>query len=170
MKKHQYRKIGLIACVVALFATAQAFAVDLAAASGLLADIAVASTQANAALADAANSGPPVDLAAVEKAQAVVADVEKSMQAALEAYTELEAGNNAAMKDLVAARNAALDATEGTPSDSTPPGKEGYSIPNIEDIPWQSDGLRKLYQEMSEIIRDEGGHGYPERDKDVTPT
>lgn len=168
MKRNQYRKIGLIACVVALFATAQAFAVDLAAASGFLADIAVAATQANAALADAANSGPPVDLVAVEAAQAVVADVEKSMQSALEAYTELEAGNNAAMKDLVAARNAALDATEGTPSDSTPPGKEGYSIPNIEEIPWQSPELKALYQEMSEIIQDEGGHGYPESDATKT--
>ena len=68
MKKHQYGKTGLIACVVALFATMQVLAQDLAAASGFLADIAVAATQANAKLAEAANSGPPVDLAAVDQA------------------------------------------------------------------------------------------------------
>lgn len=164
MKKQPYGKTGLIACVLALFATMQVHAVDLAAASGFLADIAVAATQANAAMADAANSG---DTDAIKAAKAVVADVEKTMEAALAAYAEVEAGNNAAMKDLVAARKAALDAVGGTPADSTPPGKEGYTIPNIEDIPWKSEVLRNLYQEMSEIIQDEGGHGYPERD--VTP-
>jgi len=174
MKKHQYGKTGLIACVVALFATMQVLAQDLAAASGMLADIAVAATQANAALADAANSGPPVDLAAVEKAQAVVAKVEEAMTAALKAYAELTARNNAAMDDLVAARNAALAAVGGKAADSKPPAgkKDDYTIPNIKDIPWQSDGLRSLYQELSNIIIDEGGLGYAELyfpERDVTP-
>lgn len=167
MKKHQYRKTGLIACVVALFATMQVHAVDLAAASGFLADIAVAVAQASTDWAEAANS-EPLDTDAVEEKLAVLEKVKEAMTAGLAAYAEVEAGNNAAMKDLVAARNEALGAVDGTAADSTPPGKEGHTIPNIKDIPWQSDGLRSLYQELSEIITDEGGHGYPERDATET--
>ena len=61
MKKHQYRKIGLIACVAALFTAMQVHAVDMAEATGLIADIAVALTQANtvkAAAAPAAAADP----------------------------------------------------------------------------------------------------------------
>ncbi|MEN8255090.1 MAG: hypothetical protein ABFR33_06430 [Verrucomicrobiota bacterium] len=165
MKRHQYGKTGLIACVVALFATMQVLAVDLAAASGFLADIAVAATQANAALAAAANSG---DTDAIAAAQADVDAVKSSMEEGLAAHAEISAGNNAAMKDLVAARNAALGVTGGTASDSAPPGKKGHTIPNIEEVPWQSPELKALYQEMSEIIQNEGGHGYPERDVTTT--
>ncbi len=169
MKKHQYGKIGLIACIVTLFATMQVLAVDLAAASGFLADIAVAATQANQAMADAANSGPPVDLDAVEKAQKQVAAVEEAMTAALEAYAKLEDGDNSAMKDLVAARKAVLDAVDGKVSDSKPPsGKKDYTIPNIKDVLWESDELRKLYEEMANIIIDDSGHGYPESDATKT--
>jgi len=162
MKKRQYNKIGLIACVATLFMATQVLA-NLAAATGMLADIAVAATQANATLAAAANSG---DLDAVAEAQELVAKVQSSMEEALEAYAALEGGDDAATGKLATARQNALAAVGGVP-EATPKGNQEYSLPNIHDVPWQSDGLRSLYQELFNIAMSasaQGGAGNVDHD------
>jgi hypothetical protein len=64
MKKHfSIKKAGLIAALVAVTALVQA--ADMAAASGILANVSVMAVQAKADLADAASSG---DVAAIAEA------------------------------------------------------------------------------------------------------
>lgn len=178
MKKNHYSKISLIACVALLFAAMSAKAVDMAAATGLLADIAVAATQANSILATAADSG---DLDAVAKANEVVEAVKQAMEEAMEAYKALQAGDDAALKKLEAAKQKAINALGGKPggaaeesaSESSPKeeGEGEYSFPNIYDIPWKSEGLRSLYQELFDIgmnASSQGGSDFAESDATET--
>jgi len=181
MKKYQYSKIGLIACVAALFVTMQAHAVNLASASGVLADVAVTSTQASSALAAAASTG---DVAAIADAQKRANDVDSAMAEAQEAYAEMERATAAGDKDAAAAAEESLadaqqkagDALngelvqqeeEGETSDAKRGGSGNVGVPNIYDVPWQSDGLRRLSQSLFDTAWStsaQGGVRFAERD------
>ncbi len=118
MKKYHFNKIGLAVCVAGLFSSVQVGAIDLAAASGLLADVAVISAQSSSALAAAANSG---DVEAIVEAQNRADAVDSAMAEAQEAYAAMEravAGGDedaaaAAAEDLTAAQQKAGDALNG---------------------------------------------------------
>ncbi len=187
MKKYQYSKIGLIACVAVHFATMQAHAVNLAAASGILADVAVTATQASSALAVAASSG---DVAAIADAQERANKVDFAMAEAQEAYAAMEretaAGNEdaaaAAAEDLADAQQKAGDALdgelaqqeEGETSDAKRGGSGNAGVPNIYDVPWQSDGLRRLSQSLFDTAwtaSGKGGSRFAERfgERQATP-
>ncbi|RKX43416.1 MAG: hypothetical protein DRP64_08255 [Verrucomicrobia bacterium] len=177
MKKRHYSR-GLFACVVALAASIQVYAVDMAAASGALADVSVSSSQASAALAAAASSG---DVEAIAVARQRSADVESAVAEARDAHAAMEhavaAGNEdaaaAAAEDLAAAQEKASNAVSGNVPEPTPQGAEQAAVdtepglPNIYDVPWQSDGLRSLYQGLFSATWSasaQGGAGFSERD------
>ena len=86
MRMHQYSKLGVIACIAIFAASVQVRAADMAWASGALADIYVAMTEANFAKASAADSPT-----AVAKAQEQLDNVGEAAKAALAAYKEMEA-------------------------------------------------------------------------------
>jgi hypothetical protein len=168
MKKQYLKYMGLLTCVATLLIAGQALAADLAAASGVLADVAVISTQASADLAVATGRG--VD--AITEAQKRAAGVDAAMGDAQDAYTAMEravAGGDedaatAAKEDLDAAHQAAQDALGGAAPDAVPQSKhdqwkesqtntgggpaKAYDPPNIYDIPSQTQGLRQFYQSL----------------------
>jgi len=114
MKKNQYSKIGLFVCVATLAASIQVRAVDLAAASGILADIAVISVQASAALAAAANTGDIDEIADARKRVDAIASL---LNMAEEAWTDLQAsvsvGDEDAIADAFEKMNEALGLAQG---------------------------------------------------------
>jgi hypothetical protein len=118
-KRCLLKKTGLVAMVMVMTALVQAQAVDMAAASGILADIAVMAVQAKANLAVAANSG---DVDAIADATKRADAVDAAMAEALEAFATLE--NNpddiGAIEDMEAARQKADDALNGAVPEATP--------------------------------------------------
>jgi hypothetical protein len=172
MQKQMIKKMGWVACAALLAACIQVRA-DMAAASGMLAEIAAAATQANAAWAAAANSG---DTDALEAAQAVVGAVQAASEEALKAYAALEASggsNDAAMEAiedaLSSAKGALGEEKQGDAGEADPAGEgdDEDKLPNPYDVPWQSDGLRELYEELFNIVQSasaQGGAEFPDRD------
>lgn len=169
MRKHLYSKLGLIACLAVLAASIQVRA-DMAWASGALADMYVAKTEASAAMAAAPGGGE----AALKAAQERVATIETAITDAEAAYSKLEAAggdDDAATDALKKARQQALG------EDAVPePGSDPrFTLPNIYDVPWETDGLRELkdkQQEINDASSSNGGDGFSERDyeDDGTPT
>lgn len=185
-KRCLLKKTGLVAMVMVMTALVQAQAVDMAAASGILADIAVMAVQAKANLAVAANSG---DVDAIADATKRADAVDAAMAEALEAFATLE--NNpddiGAIEDMEAARQKADDALNGAVPEATPesmhvlwkesqentgggPGR-AYDPPNIYDRPWHSQGLRHFYQGVFGNAWSASAHGgsHVFGDRDATP-
>ncbi len=186
MKNNQYRTISLMACVAVLLVGAQVSVANLAAASGLLADVAVMASQSSSALAAAANSG---DVDAIVEAQARVDAVDAAMTEAQEAYSAMEQASNAgdedaaasAADDLAAAKQKASDALSGIipetnsqsdaqgsqdQADTGGPVREGEA-PNVFDQPWETDGVRNAKQALFGTFwnaSSQGGASFGERD------
>lgn len=162
MRKHQYSKLGLIACIAALVAAFQVPAVaDMAWASAALADMYTAATEASADLAAATDGGEKE----MKDAQDNFNNISEALAKAEEAYAKLEAAggdDDAAMQDLKDARQQALG------EDAAPVGEQGgYTPPNIHDVPWETDGLRKQRNQQQAIKDESGSHGgssFAERD------
>lgn len=163
MKKHQYSKLGLVACIAVLAASVQVRAADMAWASGALADIYVAATEANAAVAEASGSGQK----AVQAAQAKVAAIDEAIEAALAAYAAMEAaGDGPAAEATEALRQARQQALGGDAAPESPSDQD-FVLPNIQDVPWESEGLRKLHNKLYQIEKStsaEGGDTFAERE------
>ena len=180
------------AIVVAMTAFTQVQAVDMAAARGILAEVGVMAVQAKANLAAAASSG---DINAISDAAKRADAVDAAMAEAQEAFTAAErstAGGDedaaaANVSDLEAARQKAEDALNGAVPEPTPmsaqqqwkesqkntgggPGR-AFDPPNMEDVPWQSQGLRAFYQNLFGSFWNAsgfgGGRGFG--DRDATP-
>lgn len=174
-KKLQAKKAGWLVAVIAVMAVIQVQAADMAAASGLLAEVDAMAVQAKTELANAAGAG---DMAAIAEAAKRAAGVDAANAEAQSAYTALEkavqdgddAAASAAEEALSAAHQKAQDALNGNaaPATSTPEnpsydqwktsktnmgggpglGFPGYPLPNIYDVPWQTDGLRTSYASL----------------------
>lgn len=164
MQKHHYSKIGLIACI-AVFAASLQVRADMAEASGILADIFVAATQASTDWAKA-GSAKPFDGEKVAKAEADMKTVDDAIAAALEAYAALETpggDDDADMQKLRNARQLAL-------GEDTPPSasiEDFTPFPNIDAVPWETDGLKNLHNKLYQIKKSasaEGGSDFAERD------
>ncbi len=169
MKKHLFNKAGLITALVAGATVVQVQAADMAAASGILANVAVLSVQSKADLAAAASSG---DVAAINEAAKRADAVDSAMVDAQAAYAEMERATAdgdddvaaAASDDLEAALQRANDALNGAIPDAEPKSAQeawkesqtntgggpsrAYDPPNIYDVPWQTQGLRSLYSSL----------------------
>lgn len=170
MSKHQYSKLGLIACIAALVAAFQMpAAADMAWASGVLADMYAASTEASANMAAATGGGEKE----MKDAQNQFERISEALTKAEKAYAKLDAAGGddaAAMDDLRSARKQALG------EDAAPASGEQVddASPNIYDVPWETDGLRSQRNEQ-QAIKDEstshGGSSFAERDTeaDFTP-
>ncbi|MCK4564361.1 MAG: hypothetical protein KAU94_06785 [Verrucomicrobia bacterium] len=196
MKKHHFlKKTGLVAMVVAMASLVQVQAVvDMAAATGTLADIAVMAVQAKANLAAAANSGDIDAIAdATKRADAIDAALSEA-QAALAATESAVAQNDEAaaaesIGDVDTAWKKANDALNGAVPEATPkslkeqwkesttntgsgPG-QAYDPPNIYDVPWQSAGLRAVYAAQFGNVYVSGGGSFANStsfgDSDATP-
>jgi hypothetical protein len=167
MRKHQYSKLGLIACIAALVAAFQVPAVaDMAWASAALADMYTAATEASADLAAATGGGEKE----MKKAQDNFNNISEALANAEKAYAKLEAADGddaAAMDALRSARQQALG------EDAAPAGDQGGDAPlNIHDVPWETDGLRSQrgkQQAIDDMSGSFGGGTFAERDTDATP-
>ena len=188
MKKHHFlKKTGLVAMVVAMASLVQVQAVvDMAAATGTLADIAVMAVQAKANLAAAANNGDIDEIAdATKRADAIDAAVTEAQEAfaAMERAVAQndEAAAAEALGDLNDSWKKANDALNGAVPEATPkslkeqesttntrsgPGK-AYDPPNIYDVPWQSAGMRAVYAAQFGNFFIAGGSSFG--DSDATP-
>ena len=168
--KKQLKEAGLIAALVAVATVAQVRAADMAAASGVLANVSAMAVQAKAGLASAAESGNVEAVAeATKRANAVdaaVADAQKAYAAMERAVSGGDPDTAAsAFDDLQAAEKRASDALNGGEApDAAPKASkndwkestsntgggptEAYSAPNIYNVPWRSEGLRSLYDSL----------------------
>jgi hypothetical protein len=186
MKKHHFNATSLIVLAATLSVFTASYAADLADASGALSDIASMSVQSKATLAEAALSGDVDAIAeAVKRSDAVDAAMGEGMQA----YSEAERANAAndadaadsAIEDLEAARTKAQDALNGVVTEPTAQSihdlwkksqenagggpRRAYDPPNIYDVPWQTAGLRQLYQDLfGNVWGASSFGGNPERD------
>ncbi len=167
MKKHQYSKLGLIAFIAVLAASIQVRAADMAWAAGARADIYVAATEASAAVAAASGSGGK----AVQDAQAKLESINKSIQAANEAYAAMEAAGDgdatAAREALSNARQQALGGAAPVTASASNQGGYADGLPNIYDVPWQTDGRRTQKESQYQTAKSasgEGGDSFAERD------
>ncbi len=193
MKKHlSIRKTGLIVALVVMTALTQVHAADMAAASGVLAEVAVIAVQAKAGLASAANTG---DVNAIAEASRRADAVDAALAEAQNAFAAMERAANggdedaaaSAADDLEAARQKAGDALQGAIPEVSPkiaqeiwkesktntgggPGG-AYEPPNIYDVPWQTQGLRSLYTSLfGSFWTASGGGSIGEgADTDATP-
>lgn len=190
MKRHFLKKTSLVAVLAAMTALVQAQAMDMAAASGTLAEIAVMAVQAKADLAVAAIGGNVDEIAdATKRADAVDAAMEEAQQAYVaKGAAANEADDAASTESIEAARQKADDALNGAVPESAPenshdvwkesqkntgggPGR-AYDPPNIYDVPWQSQGLRSLYSSMFSVgnsANGSSGSGNSFGDSDATP-
>ena len=166
MHKYRHGMMGLIASIAVFAVTAQVHGqVDMAAASGIMADIYVAVTQANANWA-----ADPGNAALKDKAGAA----EKAAEDGLAAYRELEAAGDdqaaaeEAFEKLKAAYGSAMAAAgEAAPAAAPPGDQEGETKVNPERILWQSPELQKIYAEFFEIEQNasaQGGAEFVEHD------
>lgn len=164
MIKRQYGKLGLIAFLVVVAASVQVRAADMAWASGALADIYVAATEASRDLADATAKGTD----AMQAVQARIKSIDEAITAALAAYADMEAaGSGEAPEAVKALENARQKALGGVDRPASTTNEEGFRLPNIYDVPWESDGLRKLYDELYQIEQSassKGGSDFVEQD------
>ena len=165
MKKNQYSRLSLIACIAFLAASVQVHA-NMAEASGMLADM-------HTALAVAAKdmAGDPSSAAAQDRVSAIKDNISEAEKA----YEKLKAANGndpAAMDALRKARQQALG--DGAPQVAS---DQPTRWPNIFDVPWRSDAQREISREGYQVARAAspfGGNGYAERDerereRDATP-
>ena len=190
MKKHHFlKKTGLVAMVVAMASLVQVQAVvDMAAATGTLADISVMAVQAKANLAAAANNGDIDEIAdATKRADAIDAAVTEAQKAFTVTENAVAQNDEAAAAEALASLNSswkkANDALNGAVPEATPkgahdkwkesqtntgggPGK-AYDPPNIYDVPWQSDGMRAVYAAEFGNFFIAGGNSFG--DSDATP-
>ena len=158
MQKHKYSKMGLFACVVALATSIQVHAMSLAEASGILADIGVAAAQASTDMAAAAG-----DLKALPAAQERNKSAKDAMGEGNAAYKRLEAGDDAAQDDLMAALGKAQgkSAQDSAPEPAVQDGEE-YSLPNIHERPWETATRKRIGQGRSDIEEKYGASDFPE--------
>ncbi len=190
MKKHHFlKKTGLVAMVVAMASLVQVQAVvDMAAATGTLADIAVMAVQAKANLAVAANNGDIDEIAdATKRADAIDAAMSEAQKAFAAMESAVAQNDEAAAAEALGNLNdswkKANDALNGAVPEATPkslkeqwkesttntgggPG-QAYDPPNIYDVPWQSAGLRAVYAAQFGNFFIAGGSSFG--DSDATP-
>lgn len=159
MKKNMKSKIFSLVLLSGMICLVQANAASMADASAVMADIDALAVQAHANVAQAAASG---DTAATEEAMkrsdAINFLVNNAQAALAQVEAALENGNEAAadeaMEDLDGTYEMSLNALQGiipenlasgTSEDSGGAPGDPANPPNINDVPWQTDGMRSYY-------------------------
>lgn len=196
MKKHHFlKKTGLVAMVVAMASLVQVQAVvDMAAATGTLADIAVMAVQAKANLAAAANDGNIDEISdATKRADAIDAAASEAQKALAATESAVAQNDEAAAAESLSSLNdswkKANDALNGAVPEATPqsvhdqwkesttntgsgPGQANDPT-NIYDVPWQSAGMRAVYAAEFGNVYVSGGGSFANStsfgDGDATP-
>lgn len=186
-----FQKISLIAAMVVATTLIQVQAVDMASASGTLADIAVMAVQAKANLAGAANDG---DVGAIADATKRADAIDAAMADAQEAFSAKEnaqdqASADAADEALDAAHQKADDALNGAVPEAAPKSaqdvwkesttntgggpQDAYNSPNIYNVPWHSAAMQSAYSSMFNNVFVSGGGSSANStsfgDNDATP-
>ena len=174
MKKNHFRTMGLVGCAAVMIAAVSVRADDLATASDKLAEISAMVVDAKFKLAEAANSG---DVTAAAEAAKQGKGADSLMAQAMKAFSDMErallAGDldaaESAFKDLQKVRKQVVAIGGGKPAPKGKPGKPGKVVkgkpekddksPNPNDVPWLSEELRDLLQELFDTEKDAGGSG-----------
>lgn len=182
MKTMQLKYVA-VAGLLMLGLANHAFAVNVAEASGVMADLESLAVQAKAALANAALGG---NVDAIAEANKRSAAIDAAVAAGNEALSAMElamangdaAAAESAEDELAAALAQAQAALSGVlpetaatkkPEKSKSDKKEDF--PNIYDVPWKSQGIRAYYQSLFGSFHDASsfGHGQGFGDQDATP-
>jgi hypothetical protein len=170
--KKQIGKAVLVAVLLGTMGVALVeAAVDMTAANGQMADIALLSVKAKSNLAKAAKGD---DAQAILVAERRAAAVDQALKDADKAFAKLKnattgAAKEAAAKQLAAAYESAKQALEGPlPEPISPKGKIGNAyVPNVTDTPWKSDGVRRVSDVAFAVRNVAGGGSFG--DRDATP-
>lgn len=187
MKMNQLKYV-VVASLFALGLVNQSLAVDVAAASGVMADLEGLVVAAKENLANAALSGDVDAIAEANKRSDAIDAAVAAGREALSAMEQADANGDAdvaesAEDDLAAALRQAKDALSGAlpeVADSQVAGKKNNGNggpgkpgdpPNIYDVPWKSQGIRAYYQSLFGAFHDASsfGHGKGFGDRDATP-
>jgi len=182
MKKSLFVKSGLLAGVCALMLAGSAKAADLATAAGIMAEVEATAVDAKASIAAAAVGG---DTATIAQAQQRSNAIDTALANARAAYNAVEANVNSgdtgaadrAEEALIAAQtqvqNAAAGVTTPTVASDTAGSRPGSSDdpPNIEEVPWKSQGIKAYYQSLFGTFWNTSsfGHGQDYGDRMATP-
>jgi hypothetical protein len=196
MRKHRFENFGLVAALAALIVIPSAEAANIAAASGMLADIGAIVVQAKQNLAIAAGTG---NVDAIAEASTRADATDKAMAEAMDAFAALERADiggdddaaESAMEDVASALRNATEALSGAIPEPTTTSERAawkesqtntgggpggaYDPPNIYNVPWHSQNLQAFYQSaFSQVWSSSSfgsGRGVGDRflDSDATP-
>jgi len=165
-------KHAALAGILALGLSTQSFAVDVAEATSVLADLQALAVKAQKIITDGAVAK---DLDAIAEGQKRSAAIDEAINAGLEALADMEqavavgdeAAAQAAEDALAAALSQAKDALSGILPEETaaaeeeavdePEAEEG--LPNTYDKPWQSEGIRAYYQSLFNSFNEASSYG-----------
>jgi len=170
--KKQIGKAVLVAVLLGTMGVALVeAAVDMTAANGQMADIALLSVKAKSNLAKAAKGD---DAQAILVAERRAAAVDQALKDADKAFAKLknattDAGKEVAAKELAASYENAKQALDGPlPEPVSKKGKTGDAyVPNVTDTPWKSDGARRVSDVAFGLGYAAGGGTFG--DRDATP-
>lgn len=180
-------KYAVVASLLALGLVNQSYAVDAAAAAGVMADLESLVVQAKEVLSKAALGGDVDAIAEANKRSEAIDTAVAAGRGALAAMEQAIANGDddaaaSAEEDLAAALSRASDALSGVlPASAAIASQNGEGnstagdgaedLPNIYDVPWKSQGIRAYYQSLFGVFHDASsfGHGKGFGDKDATP-
>jgi hypothetical protein len=178
MKTIQFKCVA-IALISALSLASQSFAVDVAEAASVMADLDTLAIQAKANLANASLN----NLGATDEANQQSVAIDEAVEAGREALADMEqavangddeaaeAAEDAlasALRQAKAVLAGVLTAAVATSSDEQADesqddsGEEpegGWGSPNIYDQPWQTTGIRAYYESLFGAFQDASGFG-----------
>jgi len=190
MELNRSVKGAFLATLCALATAGQTMAVDLAESAGVMAEVESMSVHAKANLAEAALGG---DTATVMEAKKRSDAIDAAVAAARAAYAKLEIDVNNGELDaaetaeddlaaiLVQVKDALMGAipealaqeVEQTQDEDLAGGAPGNpdDPPNIEEVPWKSEGIKAYYQGLFGEFWNASafGHGSGFGDRDATP-
>ena len=179
MKKRQYNKIGLFACMAVLAMSIPVHAADLAQATGVLAELWVLVSDANTALAASALNGTPEEIEAILSS---LTELENAVKDAEDAYSDLAKatpGSEEEAAAIIALGNAKAKASNIASGVSTPvetggeAGANGSSGGSSNINPYgdlsDSANAAKLFGELFAIISETSNSIASDVEKDATP-
>jgi hypothetical protein len=172
MKAMQLKYIAVAGLLVLSLAN-QSFAVDVAEASGVMADLESLAVQAQKIITDGALAKDPDAIVEANKRSAAIDAAVADGRVSLAAMEQAVANGNtdlaeSAEDDLAAALRQARDAFSGVlletatvsaNEESEDDSDDGSLQPNINDVPWKSQGIRAYYDSLFRSFDDASAYG-----------
>jgi hypothetical protein len=172
MKAMQLKYIAVAGLLVLSLAN-QSFAVDVAEASGVMADLESLAVQAQKIITDGALAKDPDAIVEANKRSAAIDAAVADGRVSLAAMEQAIANGNtdlaeSAEDDLAEALRQARDAFAGVlletatvsaNEESEDDSDDGSLQPNINDVPWKSQGIRAYYDSLFRSFDDASAYG-----------